>query len=178
MGNWNRTRSLPILLRTLLFTVQLTVLGYNVLYITERWFAGSVTASARGRSVPVGTCWTLCLPATGVMRVEGSMPCTTRTATPYPPASRPTDPTLVSTRNILGHFRQKYTSESMSAMLGVGEAGSTCSKMASVHKDTCCLCGSQRPRKYTYSIYSEITKTPVSFKHFYEYYMVILSIRP
>ena len=44
-----------------------------------------------------------------------------------------------TTRNVLGHFRQ--TSESMSAMLGVGEAGATCSKMASVHKGT-----------YTYSL--------------------------
>ena len=49
--------------------------------------------------------------------------------------------TPLLTRNVLGHFRQ--TLESMSAMLGVGEAGATCSQMASVHKDTCCLglCG-------------------------------------
>ena len=32
------------------------------------------------------------------------------------------------------------------------EAGTTCSKMASAVKGTCCLCGSLRPRKYTYSL--------------------------
>ena len=54
-------------------------------------------------------------------------------------------------------------------MLGVGEAGATCSKMASVHKARAVYVAVSGHGN-TPIAYSEITNTPVSFKHFYEYF--------